>query len=71
MLCTGTYFATRVVVTAAHCRGNDAIPGQTFVYYGKDYLDDVASLPDIPGRASHRCGHASRQGRCTPTTTPP
>ena len=47
-LCTGTYFASRVVVTAAHCRRNDAIPGQTFVYYGKDYFTDVAALPNIP-----------------------
>jgi hypothetical protein len=47
-LCTGTYFASRVVVTAAHCLPGDAIPGQTFVYHGKDYLTDVASLPVIP-----------------------
>jgi hypothetical protein len=47
-LCTGTYFASRVVVTAAHCLRPDAIPGQTFVYFGKDYLTDVASLPTIP-----------------------
>ncbi len=47
-LCTGTYFASRVVVTAAHCLRPDAIPGQTFVYFGKDYLTDVASLPNIP-----------------------
>jgi trypsin len=47
-LCSGTYFASRVVVTAAHCRRFDAIPGQTFVYYGKDYFADVAQLPNIP-----------------------
>lgn len=47
-LCTGTYFASRVVVTAAHCRRNDAIPGQTFVYYGTHYDADVAALPNIP-----------------------
>src|SRR3954454_21423789 len=47
-LCTGTYFASRVVVTAAHClHPNDAIPGQSFVYYGDDYLTDVESLPVI------------------------
>jgi hypothetical protein len=47
-LCTGTYFASRMVVTAAHCLRGDAIPGQTFVYYGDDYNTDVASLPVIP-----------------------
>ncbi len=47
-LCTGTYFSSRMVVTAAHCLRSDAIPGQTFVYYGDDYLTDVASLPTIP-----------------------
>jgi len=47
-LCTGTYFASRVVVTAAHCRRFDAIPGQTFVYFGKDYFADLPTLPNIP-----------------------
>jgi hypothetical protein len=46
--CTGTYVADRVVVTAAHCMRNDQIPGQLFVYHGKDYLDDQADLPNIP-----------------------
>jgi hypothetical protein len=49
VLCSGTYFAPRVVVTAAHCLNHGGrIPGQTFVYFGKDYLTDVASLPIIP-----------------------
>ena len=47
-LCSGTYFASRMVVTAAHCLRSDAIPGQTFVYYGDDYNADLASLPGIP-----------------------
>jgi len=46
--CSGTYFAKRVVVTAAHCLRGDAIPGQTFVYFGDDFPTDVASLPVIP-----------------------
>ncbi|HEX6278134.1 MAG TPA: trypsin-like serine protease, partial [Polyangiaceae bacterium] len=47
-LCTGTYVSERVVVTAAHCMRFDVIPGQIFVYHGKDYLGDVADLPNIP-----------------------
>src|SRR4051812_17460451 len=47
-LCSGTYFASRMVVTAAHCLRSDTIPGQTFVYYGADYEADLASLPVIP-----------------------
>ena len=48
VLCSGTYFASRIVVTAAHCLKPDAIPGQGFVYFGDDYLTDVESLPVIP-----------------------
>jgi trypsin len=47
-LCSGTYVSERVVVTAAHCMRLDVIPGQIFVYHGKDYLTDVESLPEIP-----------------------
>ena len=51
-LCSGTYIAERVVITAAHCLRVDAIPGQTFVYHGDDYLADVAALPNIPAPGS-------------------
>lgn len=47
-LCTGTYFDSRMVVTAAHCIRPDAIVGQTYVYFGKDYLTAQNSLPTIP-----------------------
>ena len=48
VLCTGTYFSSRLVATAAHCLNPNTIPGQMFVYYGKDYLTDVNLLPTIP-----------------------
>jgi hypothetical protein len=46
--CSGVYIADRVVLTAAHCVRADAIPGRTFVYYGRDYVADSTTLPVIP-----------------------
>jgi hypothetical protein len=42
IICSGSYYAPRVVVTAAHC-----IPGnlyQMFIYFGDDYPTDKAEL---------------------------
>ena len=46
--CSGTYFDERMVVTAGHCMRADAIPNQTFVYFGKDFANDKLALPEIP-----------------------
>ncbi|HET7545687.1 MAG TPA: trypsin-like serine protease [Polyangiaceae bacterium] len=58
--CSGTYFASRVVVTAAHCLQN-VFADQLFVYFGDDFAADFAELgpgpngllPPAPGQPSH------------------
>ncbi|HET9931765.1 MAG TPA: trypsin-like serine protease, partial [Polyangiaceae bacterium] len=57
--CSGTYFAPRVVLTAAHCLEN-AYLDQVFVYYGDNFTQDFPQLtqqgnllvPPAPGSAS-------------------
>jgi hypothetical protein len=44
--CTGTYFAPRVVLTAASCLPNSLYA--LYVYYGKNFDVDVAQVPNIP-----------------------
>ncbi|HYQ17104.1 MAG TPA: trypsin-like serine protease, partial [Polyangiaceae bacterium] len=66
VLCSGTYFDTRMVVTAAHCFPDNPIPGQTFVYFGKDYNTDKAALPVIPAP-----GKKSKWARAETTTISP
>src|SRR3954470_13988370 len=41
--CTGSYFAPRVVVTAAHCLTN-VFGNQVFVYFGDDFATDINEL---------------------------
>jgi hypothetical protein len=58
--CTGSYFAPRVVLTAAHCLEN-VWNNQLFVYFGDDFTTDFAELtqvgdtfvPPSPGQPSH------------------
>ena len=58
--CSGTYFASREVVTAAHCLQN-VFADQLFVYFGDDFTADFAELgpgpngmlPPAPGQPSH------------------
>lgn len=59
-ICSGTYTASRVVTTAAHCLQN--IWGdQLFVYFGDDFFSDfyeftfsgAAYIPPAPGQPSH------------------
>ena len=57
--CSGSYFAPRVVLTAAHCLQN-IFADQLFVYYGDNFAADFGqlgpgpngSLPPAPGQAS-------------------
>lgn len=44
--CTGSYFAPRVVATAAHCFPN-IFAGQLYVYHGDNFQADLAQL--VPG----------------------
>ena len=41
--CSGSYFAPRVVMTAAHCL-TDIFQGQLFVYWGDNFTQDFAQL---------------------------
>ena len=57
--CTGTYIASRVVVTAAHCLQN-IFADQLFVYFGDNFAGDFGQLgpgpngllPPAPGQPS-------------------
>jgi hypothetical protein len=42
VFCTGSYYAPRVVVTAAHCIPENIY--QMFVYYGNDFEQDLSQL---------------------------
>jgi hypothetical protein len=45
--CSGSYFAPRVVTTAAHCLTN-IFANQLFVYYGDNFDADIGQLVDGP-----------------------
>ncbi len=47
--CSGSYFAPRVVTTAAHCL-TDIFADQLFVYYGDNFDADIGQLVDGPER---------------------
>ena len=61
--CSGSYFAPRVVVTAAHCLQNIFI-NQLFVYYGDNFDADLSQLVQgsnglqapAPGQLGRRWG---------------
>lgn len=46
--CSASYFAPRVVLTAAHCIGDGVIPAASAAYYGDNYEADLAGQGDIP-----------------------
>jgi len=48
-ICSGSYYAPRVVVTAAHCFASDL--AQVFIYYGDNYPQDLSELTPIGGGA--------------------
>lgn len=58
-ICSGSYYAPRVVLAAAHCL-DDIFMGQLFVYHGDDFVTDFAELvprgvtlvPPPPGEPS-------------------
>ena len=51
--CSGSYFAPRVVVTAAHCLEN-VFSNQLFAYYGDNFAQDLAELTELGGLLSPR-----------------